>query len=127
MMSRDRIQAVLTRAHPFLFWSAVATILVSFWESLFTLPHWISITIEAVSWIVWGLFAVDYLLSGWLSQGPKWQYVRRNWLDLVIILLPLFRGLRFLKNAKVVTQIERVEVAANVRTFLQAIITRRLR
>lgn len=53
----------------------------------------------ACSWVgvaVWVAFGADYVARLWLA-ADKWAFVRRNWLDLVILTLPLLRPLRLLR------------------------------
>ncbi|WP_245722173.1 potassium channel family protein [Nocardia crassostreae] len=45
---------------------------------------------------VWALFAVDYVIRLRLSTNRR-RFVRRNWLDLVAVLLPPLRPLRLLR------------------------------
>ncbi|MGW2570206.1 potassium channel family protein [Streptomyces sp. NPDC001537] len=44
----------------------------------------------------WALFAVDYAVRWWLS-GRWLGFVRRHWLDTVVLVLPLLRPLRVVK------------------------------
>ncbi|WP_208032048.1 potassium channel family protein [Streptomyces cyanogenus] len=50
----------------------------------------------AVEWVVWGAFAVDYLVRLALSPRRK-DFVRRHWLDLCAVVLPLLQPLRLLR------------------------------
>ncbi|GGS94250.1 potassium channel family protein [Streptomyces chromofuscus] len=49
-----------------------------------------------VEWVVWGSFAADYLVRLWLTPR-RWEFVRRNWVDLCAVLLPLLQPLRLLR------------------------------
>ncbi|USQ87245.1 potassium channel family protein [Streptomyces phaeoluteigriseus] len=50
----------------------------------------------AVTLAAWALFAVDYAVRWRLSgQGPR--FVRRHWLDTLVVLLPLLRPLRIVR------------------------------
>lgn len=51
---------------------------------------------EAVTWATWAFFAVDYLARLVLADR-RWLFVRRNLLDLAVVLLPLLRPLRLLR------------------------------
>ncbi|MEU2059088.1 potassium channel family protein [Streptomyces sp. NPDC013455] len=49
-----------------------------------------------VEWVVWGAFAVDYLVR--LALAPRRvQFVRRHWLDLCAVVLPVLQPLRLLR------------------------------
>ncbi|QDY76583.1 potassium channel family protein [Streptomyces qinzhouensis] len=47
-------------------------------------------------WVVWGVFAADYLVRLGLSS-QRWRFVRRHPLDLLAVLLPLVQPLRLLR------------------------------
>ncbi|WP_405597209.1 potassium channel family protein [Streptomyces sp. NBC_01410] len=47
-------------------------------------------------WVVWGTFAVDYLVRLLLAPA-KWLFVRKHPLDLVAVVLPLVQPLRLLR------------------------------
>ncbi|MFI9610591.1 potassium channel family protein [Streptomyces sp. NPDC052023] len=49
-----------------------------------------------VEWVVWGAFAADYLVRLWLTPDRR-HFVRRNWLDLCAVVLPLLQPLRLLR------------------------------
>ncbi len=47
-------------------------------------------------WVVWGAFAVDYVVRLVLAPA-KWLFIRSHPLDLLAVLLPLLRPLRLLR------------------------------
>jgi voltage-gated potassium channel len=49
-----------------------------------------------VSWIVWGLFIVDYVVRLYLASN-RWHWFVRHLLDFAIVALPLVRPLRLLR------------------------------
>ncbi|MBG0855582.1 potassium channel family protein [Streptomyces spinoverrucosus] len=49
-----------------------------------------------VEWVVWGAFAADYGVRLWLAPDRR-GFVRRNWLDLCAVVLPLLQPLRLLR------------------------------
>jgi voltage-gated potassium channel len=49
-----------------------------------------------VEWVVWGAFAVDYVVRLALTPRRK-EFVRRHWLDLFAVVLPLLQPLRLLR------------------------------
>lgn len=51
---------------------------------------------EWVSWIVWAAFAGDFLVRLVLAPDRR-AFLRKNWLDLPVIALPLLRPLRLLR------------------------------
>nr|WP_149183261.1 ion channel [Streptomyces sp. TRM49041] len=57
---------------------------------------WVHKLCIAVEWLVWGAFAVDYLVRLFLAPS-RWVFVRGHWLDLLAVLLPLIQPLRLLR------------------------------
>jgi voltage-gated potassium channel len=49
-----------------------------------------------ISWIVWGLFIVDYVVRLYLASN-RWHWFVRHLLDFAIVALPLVRPLRLLR------------------------------
>ncbi len=62
--------------------------------------------VNALMWAIWGLFALDYVVRLALAQR-KLRFVRRNVLDLVVVVLPIFRQLRLLRVVTVLTALNR--------------------
>jgi voltage-gated potassium channel len=60
------------------------------------LDHSERLAIAAVNALTWAAFAADYLVRLYLALDRR-QYVRRNVLDLVIVVLPFLRPLRALR------------------------------
>ncbi|MEU9984652.1 potassium channel family protein [Streptomyces sp. NPDC050856] len=58
--------------------------------------RWVHSACTAVEWVVWGAFAVDYLVRLVLAPA-RWHFVRRHPLDLLAVLLPLVQPLRLLR------------------------------
>ncbi|MFD0773640.1 potassium channel family protein, partial [Streptomonospora algeriensis] len=46
--------------------------------------------------VVWGLFCADYLVRLWLAP-QRLDFVRRNWFDLLVLLVPVLRTLRLVQ------------------------------
>ncbi|MDX3354254.1 potassium channel family protein [Streptomyces sp. ME01-24h] len=58
-------------------------------------PEWSDLLLT-ITVVTWGLFVLDYLVR--VAVAPhRWNYVRRRWLDLVVVVLPLLRPLRLLQ------------------------------
>lgn len=60
------------------------------------LPKGLRVAAEAVAWTSWAAFAVDYVVGLCLAPVRR-QYIRRHWLDLIVVALPLLRPLRLLR------------------------------
>ncbi|WP_155053887.1 potassium channel family protein [Streptomyces blattellae] len=59
-----------------------------------------------VEWVVWGAFAADYLVRLWLAPH-RGEFVRRHWLDLCAVVLPLVQPLRLLRLVSTVMLVGR--------------------
>ncbi len=55
--------------------------------------------VEVGFWVVWLAFLVEFSIKISIAES-RWQYIRRNWLDIMVILLPLLRPLRVLRVAR---------------------------
>lgn len=51
---------------------------------------------SAVTWVVWACYAVDYVIRLVIAER-RWDFVRRNLLDLAAVVLPVLRPLRLLR------------------------------
>ncbi|MFI1352583.1 potassium channel family protein [Streptomyces sp. NPDC020898] len=66
-------------------------------------------------WVVWGAFAVDYVVRVSLAE-QRLEYVRRHWLDLFAVLLPLLQPLRLLRVVSTLLLVgRRAQMASQVR------------
>jgi voltage-gated potassium channel len=52
--------------------------------------------LDAVLWVTWAVFAVDYGVRLYLAKD-RWHWFRRHLLDLAVVSLPLLRPLRLLR------------------------------
>ncbi|MGH3714382.1 MAG: potassium channel family protein [Micromonosporaceae bacterium] len=69
------------------------------------------IACTVATWVVWAIFAVDYAIRLALTTR-RWRFVRRNLVDLVVIVLPLARPLRLLRLVTLVRVLNRQTAAA---------------
>ncbi|AZM53041.1 ion transporter [Streptomyces sp. WAC 01529] len=53
-------------------------------------------TCTVVEWVVWGAFALDYIVRLLLSDH-RGRFVRTHWLDLCAVILPMLQPLRLLR------------------------------
>lgn len=60
------------------------------------LPPRFQITCQALTWLVWALFAADYL-ARWKLSTDRRRFLRVNMLNLIVIVLPLLRPLRMVR------------------------------
>lgn len=52
-----------------------------------------------IDWIIWGAFATELCVKIYLSE-KKAEYLRKNWIDLLVVLLPLLRIFRLAQTAR---------------------------
>ncbi|OEJ31863.1 potassium channel family protein [Streptomyces subrutilus] len=57
---------------------------------------WVHRACTSAEWVVWGVFAVDYLVRLGITADRR-HFVRTHWLDLCAVLLPLVQPLRLLR------------------------------
>ncbi|MFE5039132.1 potassium channel family protein [Streptomyces sp. NPDC056683] len=58
--------------------------------------HVLTAACTVAEWVVWGSFAVDYLIRLALAPRRK-EFVRTHWIDLCAVVLPLLQPLRLLR------------------------------
>ncbi|QKW06287.1 ion transporter [Streptomyces sp. NA04227] len=68
-----------------------------------------------VEWIVWGAFAVDYLVRVVLAE-QRGHFVRTHWLDLIAVILPMIQPFRLLRVVSTLLLVgRRARMASQVR------------
>ena len=66
---------------------------------LMDLPSGVEAALLAADWLIWGAFALEYVVRLVLTE-KRWRFVRREWPDLLIIVLPFLRPLRVVRSAR---------------------------
>jgi voltage-gated potassium channel len=61
---------------------------------------------EVIVWATWVLFGLDFIVRVVLADHRP-RYILRHWLDVLIIALPLLRGLRLLRLASLLAVLNR--------------------
>ncbi len=56
-------------------------------------------TLDTIDLIIWGAFALEYVLMLSLAAS-RWTYIRTHVLDLMLVALPLLRPLRILRSVR---------------------------
>ena len=67
-------------------------------------------TISAIEWFIWAAFAVEYGLRLCVAPG-KLRFVRREWVDLLVLALPLLRPLRVVRTTRALRLLRLARVA----------------
>lgn len=77
--------------------------------------HALTRACAVVEWMVWAAFATDYLVRLGLAER-RWEFVRRHWLDLCAVALPLIQPLRLLRLVSTLMLVgRRARMASQVR------------
>ena len=86
---------------------ALGFLVVYAWQVLDADAHPATRTIlEIALWLVWGVFASDYLIRLVLARR-RWRFVGRHVFDLIVVALPMVRQLRALRLITVLSVLNR--------------------
>lgn len=69
-------------------------------------PEPVVVGCEALVWITWGVFVIDYAIRLVISSR-RGRFIRQNWFDLLVIALPVLRPLRLLRLVSVLSVVNR--------------------
>ena len=66
---------------------------------VFDLPTEVEASIAVLDWMIWGCFAFEFAVRLALVDGRR-AFLRREWIDLLIVVLPMLRPLRIARSAR---------------------------
>lgn len=66
---------------------------------VFELSPGVDATIVALDWMIWAVFAAEYVIRLYLSPR-RWLFVRSHPVDLAVVVLPFLRPLRVVRSAR---------------------------
>ena len=92
----DWVERVTERADPFMAWLGVVFALVVGYEIAADARGETARVLEVVGWTIWGVFLVEFAAKLWLAPR-KLAFVRRHWLQVLMLAVPVLRLLRFLR------------------------------
>lgn len=78
---------------------------------LVRLPGGVESSLATADWFIWAAFAIEYVVRLSLTDR-RWRFVRREWPDLLIILLPFLRPLRIARSAPALRLLHLARVVA---------------
>lgn len=84
---------------------------------LLSIPLFVSLSedashlLETCEWLIWAVFVFEYLLRLGLAE-KRIEFIRRNWLTTVLVVLPVLRPLKFLAVGGVAQVLELGRVIA---------------
>ncbi len=88
------------RIDPFMAWLAVVFALTVGYELAVEPPPATASVLMAVGWVVWTIFLLEFVARLWLAPR-RLRFVRRHWVQLLALLLPALRVLRFARLVRV--------------------------
>lgn len=92
-----RVEAWERRTEIPLLLLAVAFLVAYVWPVLDPNLHPdVATTLNVLSWTVWGAFAVDLIVRLVLAER-RWEYARRHWYDVALVVIPMLRPIRLLR------------------------------
>jgi voltage-gated potassium channel len=78
---------------------AVAMVPLLILPLLLNLPDGVEAGLIAADWFIWAVFTFEYGVRLILTTD-RWRFVRREWPDLLIVVLPILRPLRVVRSAR---------------------------
>lgn len=107
--------------------AAIITVPIFILETYIALPHSLYIAFEVFSWSVWAILAVELALKWYAVNGiTTKQFIKENVLDLIILILPLIRTLKFVKILKLSKLVQHFESVITLKDAKKLISLRRL-
>lgn len=92
------------------------------------LPEAIHQLFELIDWIIWGLFALELLVRTYIAPR-KLAYLQKNWVDVLVVALPvlrvfrIFRVARLARGARLVRALRFVRILMFFGKFIQEVKT----
>lgn len=65
-----------------------------------SLPSETNIILELIDWVIWAIFALELGIRTYLST-QRIAYLRKNWIDVIVVALPILRVFRIFRAARV--------------------------
>ena len=84
------------RADPFMAWLGVVFALLVGFELAVDVSPATATALQIGGWAIWGVFAVELLAKLWLAPR-RLRFLRRHWLQVLMLAVPALRVLRFLR------------------------------
>ena len=80
----------------------------------------LSPVLETCSLIIWALFIIDFLLKFFIAP-VKMQYLKKNWLTAVSLIIPAFRVLRIFRVMRLFRGVRVVKVVASLNRSMRSL------
>ncbi|MDQ3669060.1 MAG: ion transporter [Actinomycetota bacterium] len=90
------VERITERADPFMAWLGIVFALLVGYELAVELRGPVARALEIAGWAIWAVFLLEFAAK--VSLAPrKLRFLRRHWLQLLMLALPALRVLRFLR------------------------------
>ena len=66
---------------------------------IFELPEPVESSLLVLDWMIWGCFAFEFIFR-FALVADRWRFLRTEWIDLLIVVLPMLRPLRIARSAR---------------------------
>lgn len=86
----------------------IATLIIPLVVSLPESTHQV---LEIIDWVIWAIFALELSIRTYLAP-KRLSYLRKNWVDVIVVALPLLRIFRVLRAARLLRILRFVRVLA---------------
>ena len=90
------LEQVTERADPFMAWLGIVFALLVGYELVVDLTPTTARALEIAGWSIWALFLLEFLAKLWVAPA-KVRFLRRHWLQVLMLAVPALRFLRFLR------------------------------
>lgn len=103
---------VTERADPFMAWLGVLFALMLGYELAVPLTPPAALILEIGAWAIWGVFLLEFVSKLWLAPR-RLTFLRRRWVQVLLLLLPTLRVLSFLRLLRLGRALPAARVAAS--------------
>lgn len=93
-------EAVFVRLHPVMGWLAALFVLVIVGEAVVRDESPFAAIFTVAGWLIWGVFILDFVVRAVLAPSVS-AFLRRNWWQIVFLVLPFLALFRFLMALRV--------------------------
>ncbi|MBW3592743.1 MAG: ion transporter [Actinobacteria bacterium] len=90
------LEEVTERADPFMSWLGLVFALLVGYELAVELAPRVAAVVTVAGWAIWGVFFLEFVAKLWVAPN-RTRFVRRHWLQALMLVVPTLRILRFLR------------------------------
>lgn len=90
------LEEVTERADPFMSWLGLVFALLVGYELAVELAPRVAAVVTVAGWAIWGVFLLEFVAKLWVAPN-RTRFVRRHWLQALMLVVPTLRILRFLR------------------------------